>query len=126
MTKAELEQYREQLLSMQSRVRGDVSHLKGEALRTSDEADNPSGVPTDMADIATDNFEQELSLSLLANQHQVLEDIASALKRVEQGTFGRCEECQEPIVRLRLKELPYTPYCVSCARKLEQRREHDA
>ena len=44
-----------------------------------------------------------------------------ALGRIDAGTFGRCEECREPIARPRLQALPYTRHCIQCARALENR-----
>jgi RNA polymerase-binding transcription factor DksA len=106
---------------LQSRVNGDVSHLADEALRKSQQATgNLSSMPIHMADVGSENFEQEFTLSLLANEEQVLTEIAAALDRIKDGTFGRCEECKGVIAKPRLKELPYTRYCVACARKLEQ------
>jgi RNA polymerase-binding transcription factor DksA len=118
MTKVELEAYRQQLLEMQKRLNGDVSHLTNEALGTS--GNGLSNMPIHMADLGSDAFEQENTLSLLANEQQRLEEIAEALERIKQGTFGRCEECETEIPKARLKELPYARYCVACARKQEQ------
>ena len=53
--------------------------------------------------------------SLLENEEQILEEIASALERIEQGNFGRCEECQREIPKARLEAIPYARYCVDCA-----------
>jgi RNA polymerase-binding transcription factor DksA len=124
MTKTELESHRRQLLDLQSRINGDVEHLSDEAFRKSDgeASGNLSHMPIHMADLGTDNFEQENTLSLLANEEQMLVEIAAALDRIDKGTYGRCEECQGEILpKARLKELPYTRYCVDCARKLDQR-----
>jgi len=124
MTKAELEAHRRQLLDLQNRINGDVTHLSDEAFRKSDgeASGNLSHMPIHMADLGTDNFEQENTLNLLANEEQMLAEIAAALDRIDNGTFGRCEECHGEILpKARLKELPYTRYCVACARKLDQR-----
>jgi len=123
MTKSELKAYRQQLLKLQSRINGDVSHLADEALRQNQQeaTGNLSNMPIHMADIGTDNFEQELTLSLMGNLEQSLEEIADALNRMKEGKFGICEECAGEIAKARLKELPYSRYCVNCARKLEQR-----
>jgi RNA polymerase-binding transcription factor DksA len=124
MTKAELEAHRRQLLDLQNRINGDVNHLSDEAFRKSDgeASGNLSHMPIHMADLGTDNFEQENTLNLLANEEQMLAEIAAALDRIDNGTFGRCEECHGEILpKARLKELPYTRYCVACARKLDQR-----
>ena len=87
MTKADLESYRETLLNLRLRLTGDVSHLTDEALRsTGGEASGSlSNAPLHMADLGTDNFEQEFTLSLLQNQEQALEEIADALR----AAFGR-------------------------------------
>lgn len=123
MTKPKLEAYRQHLIALQNRLNGDVSHLTDEALRTNqkDASGNLSSMPIHMADIGSDNFEQEFTLSLLENEEQVLEEIAAALERLKEGTFGKCEECEEAIPSVRLEALPYARFCVKCARKNEKR-----
>jgi RNA polymerase-binding transcription factor DksA len=124
MNKAELDAHRQSLLTLRDRLTGDVSHLANEAFRKSDgeAGGNLSHMPIHMADLGTDNFEQENTLSLLANEEQILAEITAALDRIENGTYGQCEECHGHIVpKARLKELPYTRYCVACARKLDER-----
>jgi RNA polymerase-binding transcription factor DksA len=122
MTKAEMETYRETLLSLRKRLTGDVSHLADEALRSrgGEASGGLSNAPLHMADLGTDNFEQEFTLSLLQNQEQALTEISDALERIRHGSFGRCEECQEAIPKARLQALPYTRHCVACARKVQQ------
>src|SRR5438552_6696091 len=122
MTKTEMEAYRDNLLTLRDRHNGDASHLADEALRRTGggAAGNLSNMPIHMADLGTDNFEQEFTLSLLQNEEQALDQINAALDRIGKGTFGRCEECQKEIRRERLKALPYARHCVACARKLEQ------
>ncbi|HEV3257610.1 MAG TPA: TraR/DksA family transcriptional regulator [Gemmataceae bacterium] len=122
MTNAELQIHRQRLFDLRTRLNGDVSHLADEALRKNQKeaSGNLSSMPIHMADIGSDNFEQEFTLNLLANEEQVLEQIAAALERLNDGTFGRCEECRGEIPRARLNVLPYARYCIACARKLEQ------
>ncbi len=122
MNKSELEGYRKRLTDLQNRLDGDVSHLADEALRKNqrDASGNLSSMPIHMADIGTDNFEQEFTLNLLQNEESVLKEISSAFDRLDKGTFGTCEECDSPIPKPRLAALPYTRYCVECARKLEK------
>jgi RNA polymerase-binding transcription factor DksA len=122
MTKAELETHREALLALRSRLTGDVSHLADEALRArgGEASGSLSNAPLHMADLGTDNFEQEFTLSLLQNQEQALKEIGEALERIRQGSYGRCEECGGAIPKARLQALPYTRHCVGCARKLQQ------
>ena len=122
MNATQLAKYREILQSLRNRLRGDVSHLASEALngRGGEASGGISNTPIHMADLGTDNFEQEFTLSLLQNEGQVLEEIAEALKRLDAGTFGKCEECQGAIPKARLQALPYTRHCVKCARKVQQ------
>ena len=123
MAKPKSESYRQHLLALRNRLSGDVNHLADEALRTNQKeaSGNLSSMPIHMADIGSDNFEQEFTLSLMANVEHSLEEIAAALERIDDGTFGRCEECGEDIPKARLEVLPYARYCVACARKLEQK-----
>jgi RNA polymerase-binding transcription factor DksA len=122
MTNADLKTFENALLSLRARLRGDVSHLTSEALRSAngEAGGNLSSAPLHMADLGSDNFEQEFTLSLLNNQNEVLDEIADALDRIKEGTFGRCEECRTAIKKARLQALPYTRHCVACARKLQQ------
>ena len=77
-------------------------------------------MPTDMADVGTDAFEQELTLNLLGSEKDVLEQIEAALKRIEEGTYGRCEECGGAIPKARLEAIPYAALCVKCALREEE------
>jgi RNA polymerase-binding transcription factor DksA len=122
MTKAELNAYQETLLALRNRLSGDVSHLAEEALRArgGEASGSLSNAPLHMADLGTDNFEQEFTLGLLQNQEQALKEIGDALERLRRGVFGRCEECEATIPKGRLQALPYARYCVACARKVQQ------
>jgi RNA polymerase-binding protein DksA len=122
MTKSDLENYRRTLLTLRSRLSGNISHLTEEALRTNGNqtGGNLSNAPIHMADLGSDSFEQEFTLSLLQNEEQVLEQIREALERIEHGTFGRCEECGGVITKGRLQAVPYARHCVKCARKVQQ------
>lgn len=124
MTSTDLKNFRKQLLSLHERLGGDVSHLTNEAFNTQgDETHgNLSHTPIHMADLGSDNYEQENTLHLLANEERLLEEIAAALERLDRGAYGKCEECQHDIGKARLKELPYTRWCVECARKQDQKK----
>src|SRR5437870_12497215 len=109
MTKAELESYRESLLALRDRHNGDASHLADEALRRTGggAAGNLSNMPIHMADLGTDNFEQEFTLSLLQNAEQAVDEILTALERIRQGTCGHCAECHGVVTKARLQALPW-------------------
>ena len=121
MKKIDMRQYKEVLLKLRARLRGDVSALVDAALmKTRSEANGDlSSMPIHMADVGSDNFEQEFTLSLMENSEETLELIEAALERIEAGTYGSCEECGGRIPKMRLNAIPYTPYCVKCAAKLQ-------
>jgi len=122
MTQQETDTYLKQILALRDRLKGDVSALEGEGFRKSggEASGNLSNVPVHMADLSTDNYEEEITLGLLQNQEQILEEVAGAMRRLEEGTFGQCQECGKAISKPRLEALPYTPYCVNCARQIQE------
>lgn len=121
MKSDELESFRNVLLGLRSRLRGDLDQMTDEALRRtqSETSGNLSNVPLHMADVGTENYDQEFTLGLIENEQETLEQVQSALNRIDAGTFGKCEECGEAIAKPRLQALPYTKHCINCARKLE-------
>jgi DnaK suppressor protein len=121
MNKAELKVYRDQLVSLRARLRGDVNQLADAALKNGGDLGDVSRMPIHMADIGSDNFEQEFTLSLMENDEETLDAIAAALERIESGSFGECEECGCKIPKTRLNAIPYTAMCVKCASALEKR-----
>jgi len=123
MKKAESKVYKERLVQMRARLRGDVNAMAQAALsktRTESSGDL-SSMPIHMADVGTDNYEQEFTLSMMQNEEDTLEMIEGALERIEDGVYGSCVECDGRITKTRLKAIPYTPFCIKCASKLESR-----
>lgn len=120
----DMEQFRELLLNLQARLRGDVQTLSRGALGSS--ADSKS--PTHMAELGTETYEQDFSLRMMESDQEVLKEIRVALKKIDDGKYGVCEGCVEQgrppskcwIPKTRLKEIPHARFCVSCAEKLER------
>jgi RNA polymerase-binding transcription factor DksA len=119
---AELQVYKERLLALRARLRGDVNQLADSALKKNPSAPNgeASRMPIHMADIGSDNFEQEFTLSLMENEGGALAQIEAALERIEDHTFGECEECGAKISKARLNAIPYAALCIKCAANQEQ------
>jgi RNA polymerase-binding transcription factor DksA len=117
----ELGEFRETLTGLRARLRGDLSQMTDEALRRDNNGGtgNLSNVPLHMADLGTDNYDQEFTLGLIENEQGTLELVNEALSRMEKGTYGLCAECAEPISKPRLQAIPYAKHCIRCARKLE-------
>ena len=122
MNKREMKDYKQLLLALRGRLRGDVSAMADAALnKTRSEASGDlSSMPIHMADVGSDNFEQEFTLSLMENDEESLNQIEAALERIEEGVYGVCLECEAKIPKTRLNAIPYTPHCVKCAAKLQK------
>ncbi len=122
LTSAEIEGYRLLLLEKWTELLGDVNHIEEEALRTSrlDAAGDLSSMPIHMADLGTDNFEQEFALGLMDSDRKILTEIRDALQRIDQGTFGICEGTGKPIAKARLNANPWARYCIDYARMVEE------
>jgi RNA polymerase-binding protein DksA len=122
MKKPELTAYKERLLALRARLRGDVSQMADSALKKSRSEANGdlSSMPIHMADIGSDNFEQEFTLSLMETDGGTLTSIEASLERIEEGTYGLCEECGVKIPKSRLNAIPYATLCVRCAEQQER------
>ena len=123
MKKAEAKVYKERLLALRARLRGDVTQMADAALKKNrmDGGRELSSMPIHMADLGTDNFEQEFTLSLMEHDEDLLGKVEAALERIEDGVYGACVECDVKIPKSRLNVLPYTPHCVKCAGRIEAR-----
>jgi DnaK suppressor protein len=121
VTHQETEKYRQRLVELAARLKKNETLVMGEALRQtgSDASGNLSNVPMHLADMGTETFEQEMSASLMTNARQLQTEVAAALDRIEQGTFGKCQQCGKDIAEGRLQALPYVRYCVDCAQSAE-------
>ena len=122
MKKTEMKVYRERLLALRARLRGDVSQMADATLNKprSEANGDLSSMPIHMADMGTDNFEQEFTLSLMESEEGTLDLIEASLERIEEGSYGQCEECGVKIPKTRLNAIPYAGLCVKCATEQEQ------
>ena len=122
MKKSEMKVYKERLLALRSRLQGDVIAMADAALnKTRSEASGDlSSMPIHMADIGSENFEQEFTLSLMQTEEETLDLIEAALQRIEGVRYGKCEECGKGIPKTRLDAIPYTALCVKCAEAVER------
>lgn len=122
MKAAEMKVFKAALEAMRARLRGDVSTMADAALRKtrSEASGDLSSMPIHMADIGSDAYEQEFTLSLMASEEGTLEQIEEALERIRTRTFGICEECEGVISKKRLEAIPFAALCIRCAEKQEQ------
>jgi DnaK suppressor protein len=97
------------------RKRGELMDISSKPLQWTME--NNSGRQGDMADQAAGNNEVHIQLKLKQTDAKILQAIDEALHRIEQGTFGVCRDCGEPIAPARLNAIPWTRVCISCKEK---------
>jgi DnaK suppressor protein len=112
------DQYRARLLDLRARLRGEMGRMADAAL--SQGRGETSSLPIHLADLGSDNFEQELTLSLVGGEKVVLDKIEFALQKITDGDYGVCEDCGKKIPESRLEAIPYTTVCVHCAEIQEQ------
>jgi RNA polymerase-binding protein DksA len=74
------------------------------------------------ADEATDTFEEEKALALRAHFVAELYEVEHALRKLERGEYGVCEECGRPIEQARLEAMPFARLCIECQGRAERRR----
>ena len=114
---AEFDHFRGLLIEKRREILGDVGSMESEAFKNQD---NHSNSPMHMADVGTDNFEQEFTLGLIESERQLLREIQEALGRIEDGSYGVCIATGKPIGKVRLEATPWAKYCIEYARMLEQ------
>ncbi len=68
----------------------------------------------DVSDRASEGFEDELAVGLMAIEAAQLEDVEGAIHRIDHGRYGLCEDCEKPIPRKRLEVLPFARRCLAC------------
>ena len=116
MNKTELAKYRDMLLEKRRELIGDVSQLENQAQRNSGDV-----VSVDhMADHGSDSYEKDQTIGLIERESEALKAVNLALARIDDGTFGICPDCDEPIKSARLQALPYARLCLDCQTLKEQ------
>jgi len=122
MRSREVEVFRKVLLEKRRLLLGDVNGLEQAALRNSrqDASGDLSKMPLDMADVGSDNYEQEFTLGLIETEQATLREVDEALARIDKNEYGRCVSCHEPIPKARLKVKPHAKYCIECKRLEEK------
>ncbi|HEX2849412.1 MAG TPA: TraR/DksA C4-type zinc finger protein [Acidimicrobiales bacterium] len=110
-----LEEQRELLIEERRGYERQIQELKAEADQLAAEAE-PGDVQFDdeSGEGDTMSIERERDLALIANARRTIEEIERALEKIDAGTYGICERCGQPIMKARLKALPFATECVAC------------
>jgi DnaK suppressor protein len=125
MKKEEMEPFLKQLLQLGWRLQGDVDALADETQHTTNgkAMGNLSNKPVeDRAELSSGNYDEEVTVGLLGGEELRLGEINDALDRINNGSFGCCEECGQEISHERLEAVPFARQCIDCARKAQQVR----
>lgn len=123
LDKAQLEKIRANLVEKQIELETRKKELD-EASFTSTQSDitGEVGLDEDFADAGTATFERERDLSIRNNIRDLIDQVTRAMQRIDEGTYGTCERCGQPIDATRLKELPHASLCLDCKRREERAR----
>jgi DnaK suppressor protein len=119
LTKAQLATIRAELEEERASLLDQVEGLDAEA-----DVNNwrEGGFDDDPADAGSASFERETAQSLSNHARNLLSQIDDAMRRMDEGTYGTCERCGEPIEAERLEALPYATLCMDCKRRDETGR----
>ncbi len=122
LTAIDREHFKQILMQKRRQILGVVNEFEDEALKKSrlDASGDLSSMPIHMADIGTDNYEQEFALGLMDSERKLLRKIDDALVRIEKKSYGICEGTGKPIPKARLEAKPWARHGVEHARLLEQ------
>lgn len=125
MDKKTRDKFKKLLLNEKARIIGEIRHLAAENLNSTqrDSSGDLSGYSLHMADVGTDNFQREFALDLVDNEQAIVYKIDSALKSIEEGTYGECSDCGRIIAEARLKAVLFAKLCITCQEKEESEGE---
>jgi DnaK suppressor protein len=118
MTNTGLAFHRDRLLALRARLLGDMTQMEDNALNK--DHSRTTRMPTSLAELGSDNSDQELTLSLIGGDKDALDQIDAAIERIENGSYGWCEACGVKIPKPRLDAVPYAAQCVQCASQQEK------
>ena len=124
LSREQLKQFRQLLITERAKLASEIKAIAQEASKSPREASGDlSAYTVHMADMAADTYERELSMNIVSSEQELLYQIDDALKRLDDGSFGVCQQCSRPITMSRLKAVPYASLCIACQRTKEQKHK---
>lgn len=124
MTKRGTAKFKNLLLKKREEVWDEIHNIAKENLKSQREATGDlSGYRNHMADMASDSYERELSFNIASGEQKIIYEIDEALKRIEEGKYGRCISCNKKIPVRRLNAVPYAKHCIQCQSKEEKSKQ---
>ena len=121
MRKTELQRFRKMLEEEKARVMRSLAQHEKIIKHTDDQSGIEMGKAhsNHMADQGSDEYQYETTIKFANTEGRYLYNIEEALRRIEDGTYGKCQDCGAAIALPRLKRLPYTRLCIECKEKEE-------
>ncbi|MEX2304583.1 MAG: TraR/DksA family transcriptional regulator [Waddliaceae bacterium] len=116
LKKAEIEKYKKLLEEMRDQL---TKVLQGSSAEVK-KPDEATGYTQHQADQGTDDFDRTISLELTDQEYKILRQIEHALKKIEEGTYGKCDISGEDIPTKRLDAIPYASMTVQSQEKVEK------
>jgi DnaK suppressor protein len=115
--------FRTRLETERERVRAAVQFLhedNSHSLKDETGEINASGADNHLGDTASATYDRELEQGLEEGAEELLGKIDAALRRIDDGTYGICENCGQPIGEERLEAMPWATLCIDCKRREER------
>jgi DnaK suppressor protein len=111
---------KQKLLQLRDAVVDSMAGVAQGTLRSRAEGSEASAFGMHQADAGSDAYDRDFALSLLSQEQDALYEIDEALKRIEVGTYGKCEMSGKPIPHARLEAIPFARFTVECQSQLEK------
>jgi len=121
LTKTKLKHLRSALEERRADIEGDLGQMDEELRSIGMEQDNErGGLGNHMAEDGSNLMEAERISTISADLRDVVTQITSAVERIDDGTYGQCQRCGNPINEERLEAFPYVAHCIECQTFLER------
>jgi DnaK suppressor protein len=114
---------KEKLLQLRDAMVDSMAGVAQDTLRSRAEGSEASAFGMHQADAGSDAYDRDFALSLLSQEQDALYEIDQALKRIELGTYGKCEMSGKPIPHARLEAIPFARFTVECQSQLEKQNK---
>lgn len=123
MKAKDLERFRDHLIAERNRVQRLAARHAKAIQHADNEAEGHAGKAhsNHMADLGSDEFQYETMIHLVGSESEYLYEIEEALGRIEDGTFGTCQDGDHPIALPRLEAVPTARLCIQCQEQQEKR-----
>ena len=115
-----IRQQKQKLLELRDAMVDSMAGVAQGTLRSRAEGSEASAFGMHQADAGSDAYDRDFALSLLSQEQDALYEIDEALKRIELGSYGKCEMSGKPIPRARLEAIPFARFTVECQSQLEK------